>query len=118
MPSHPEIGLPILGDGRSRRERLAVLYHHDRLDGSGEPYGLGGEAIPIEARIVAAADTYDALTSDRPYRKARAPMEARLGMMEEAGRRLDSSVGSARAAALGSYAVRMTSAAQGTWLPS
>jgi HD-GYP domain-containing protein (c-di-GMP phosphodiesterase class II) len=111
--SHPEIGLSILGDGRSRRELLAVLYHHERLDGSGYPYGLAGEAIPIEARIVAAADTYDALTSDRPYRNARAPKEARLVMMEEAGRRLDSKVVSALLAALDSYTVRTTSAARG-----
>jgi putative two-component system response regulator len=113
MRSHPEIGLSLLGDGRSKRELLAVLYHHERLDGSGYPYGLAGDSIPIEARIVAAADTYDALTSDRPYRKAREPMDARLVMMEEAGRRLDSRVVSALLAALDSYTVRSTSTARG-----
>src|SRR5207237_8711267 len=68
--THPEMGLTLLDRaGQSSRETLAVLYHHERLDGSGYPYGLQAEAIPLEARIVAVADTYDALTSDRPYRK-------------------------------------------------
>ncbi len=100
MKSHPELGLSLLGQDRSRREMLAVLYHHERLDGSGYPYGLGSASIPIEARIVAVADTYDALTSDRPYRKARTPAEARRVLMEEAGRRLDAKVVSAMFAAL------------------
>jgi HD-GYP domain-containing protein (c-di-GMP phosphodiesterase class II) len=112
MRSHPEIGLSILGDGRSRRALMAVLYHHERLDASGYPYGLGGEAIPIEARIVAAADTYDALTSDRPYRKAREPAEARKVLMEEAGRRLDARVVSALFAALDSHVTRVAAAAR------
>jgi HD-GYP domain-containing protein (c-di-GMP phosphodiesterase class II) len=113
MKSHPEIGLSVLGDGRSRRELLAVLYHHERLDGSGYPYGLAGDSIPIEARIVAAADTYDALTSDRPYRTARAPIEARLVMMEEAGRRLDARVVSALLSALDAPTGAATRSARG-----
>ena len=88
--THPELGLSLLDRaGRSSREVLAVLYHHERLDGSGYPYGLVGDAIPIEARIVAVADTYDALTSDRPYRNACSDAEARRVLVEEAGARLD-----------------------------
>jgi HD-GYP domain-containing protein (c-di-GMP phosphodiesterase class II) len=91
MRTHPEMGLTLLDRaGQSSREVLAVLYHHERLDGSGYPYGLKAESIPIEARIVAVADTYDALTSDRPYRKACSPAEARRVLVEEAGTRLDS----------------------------
>src|SRR5438128_12387017 len=88
--THPEMGLTLLDrPGQSSRETLAVLYHHERLDGSGYPYGLKAEAIPIEARIVAVADTFDALTSDRPYRKACTQAEARRVLTEEAGARLD-----------------------------
>ena len=90
MRTHPEMGLTLLDRaGQSSREVLAVLYHHERLDGSGYPYGLKAEAIPIEARIVAVADTYDALTSDRPYRGACSQAEARRVLIEEAGTRLD-----------------------------
>lgn len=90
MRTHPEMGLNLLDRaGQSSREVLAVLYHHERLDGSGYPYGLKAEAIPIEARIVAVADTFDALTSDRPYRKACSQAEARRVLVEEAGTRLD-----------------------------
>ena len=89
--AHPEMGLNLLDRaGQSSREVLAVLYHHERLDGSGYPYGLKAESIPIEARIVAVADTYDALTSDRPYRNACSDAEARRVLIEEAGSRLDS----------------------------
>src|SRR5712691_6648834 len=91
MRTHPEMGLTLLDRaGQSSREVLAVLYHHERLDGSGYPYGLKAEAIPIEARIVAVADTYDALTSDRPYRQACSEAEARRVLIEEARTRLDS----------------------------
>ncbi len=90
MKTHPEIGLTILGRaGHFKRELLAVLYHHERIDGSGYPHGLAGEAIPIEARIVAVADTYDVLTSDRPYRKARSSGEALSIVRAEAGSHLD-----------------------------
>ena len=90
MRTHPEMGLNLLDRaGQSSREVLAVLYHHERLDGSGYPYGLKAEWIPVEARIVAVADTYDALTSDRPYRKACTEAEARRVLIQEAKTRLD-----------------------------
>jgi cyclic di-GMP phosphodiesterase len=90
MRTHPEMGLTLLDRaGQSSREVLAVLYHHERLDGSGYPYGLKAEGIPVEARIVAVADTYDALTSDRPYRKACSQAEARRVLAEEGRSRLD-----------------------------
>jgi len=116
MKSHPEIGLSLLGDGHSTRAMLAVLYHHERLDGSGYPYGLGADAIPLEARIVAVADTYDALTSDRAYREARSPQEARRVVMEEAGRRLDARVVSAMFAALDAHVGRPADAVRKTFL--
>lgn len=90
MKTHPEIGVGILRrTGCFKRELLAVLYHHERMDGSGYPHGLSGGAIPIEARIVGIADTFDVLTSDRPYRKARNQAEARAVLEEEAGAHLD-----------------------------
>jgi HD-GYP domain-containing protein (c-di-GMP phosphodiesterase class II) len=54
-----------------------ALYHHERYDGGGYPYGLAGEEIPIEGRILAVADAFEAMTSDRPYRKR---MEPELGL--------------------------------------
>jgi putative two-component system response regulator len=108
MRAHPEMGLALLDRaGQSSREVLAVLYHHERLDGSGYPYGLAGETIPIEARIVAVADTYDALTSDRPYRKASSEVEARTVLREEAGSRLDTKAVAALFAALDETMVAM-----------
>ena len=54
----------------------AVRHHHERWDGAGYPDGLGGEAIPLLARLLAVADAYSAMTTDRPYRKGMAPVEA------------------------------------------
>jgi diguanylate cyclase (GGDEF)-like protein len=68
---HPEVGYRILS-AISQMQDMAncVLAHHERWDGKGYPRGISGEEIPIEARIIALADSYDAMSSERPYRKA------------------------------------------------
>ena len=73
MQRHPVIGYEILKDSPSKYLRMGALIalgHHEKFDGSGYPYGLVGDHIPLPARIVAVADVYDALTSRRPYKAA------------------------------------------------
>lgn len=73
MQKHPLIGAEIIGECDSALLKMAkavALYHHEKWDGSGYPHGLAGEAIPVEARIVAVSDVFDALTSARPYKQA------------------------------------------------
>ncbi|HHC25423.1 MAG TPA: HD-GYP domain-containing protein [Desulfobacterales bacterium] len=70
MQSHSRIGYNILKRIPMFQEiSRIVLHHHERFDGGGYPKGLSGEAIPFESRIIAVADAFDAMTSDRPYRK-------------------------------------------------
>jgi HD-GYP domain-containing protein (c-di-GMP phosphodiesterase class II) len=69
--------------------RNIALYHHERVDGRGYPYGLAGTAIPLEARIVATADVFDALTSRRPYKESFANEEAFAELERLAGSHLD-----------------------------
>src|ERR1700760_4005336 len=69
-----------------------VRPHHERLDGTGYPDGLSGTEIPLGARIIAVADTFDAITSARPYRAASAHKKAIDILHEEAGTRLDPDV--------------------------
>lgn len=71
MNEHPRIGANILQHVEEMREVVpGVLHHHEWFDGSGYPDRLAGEQIPLQARIIAIADAFDALTTDRPYRKA------------------------------------------------
>lgn len=92
MRRHPEMGAQIIGEHPSGVLRLArsiALTHHEKWDGSGYPYGLAGEAIPIEGRIVALADVFDALTATRPYKKAWAVEEALAHIAAQAGKHFD-----------------------------
>ena len=76
IQSHVEIGVTILQDLKKLHHILpGVRHHHESLDGSGYPDHLSGEEIPLEARILAVADSFDAMSSDRPYRKRLTPMQ-------------------------------------------
>lgn len=84
MKTHPLIGAEILGDADSELLAIAksvALTHHEKWDGSGYPNGLKGEEIPVEGRIVAIADVFDALTSKRPYKDAW-PVEEAMRFIE------------------------------------
>ncbi|GBD14125.1 Cyclic di-GMP phosphodiesterase response regulator RpfG [bacterium HR24] len=90
IKQHPALGYELLMRLRGfHREALVVRHHHEWYDGSGYPDGLRGEEIPLEARIVAVADMYDALTTDRPYRRAYSHEEAMAIMAKETGSHLD-----------------------------
>ena len=92
MHRHPEIGAHILGGSASPLLCLAAsiaLTHHERYDGSGYPNGLVGDTIPIEGRIVAIADVFDALTTARRYKDAWTFDQARAEMERERDRHFD-----------------------------
>jgi putative two-component system response regulator len=77
VKKHPEAGAEIVRPLRAfSGPEPAVLHHHEHFDGTGYPYGLKGSAIPLAARIVAVADAFDAMTTDRPYRAAITPIGA------------------------------------------
>jgi putative nucleotidyltransferase with HDIG domain len=93
MRQHPVIGAQITAPFEFLAAGAqAIRHHHERWDGTGYPDGLAGEAIPLSARIVAVADVYDALTTDRPYRAALPRGEAVAHLMAAAGRTLDARV--------------------------
>jgi putative two-component system response regulator len=95
MQLHPEIGHQILANSDSELLRLGAvlaLTHHERYDGTGYPHGLAGEDIPIEGRIAAIADVFDALTSDRVYRPALSIEQAIEIMRSERGYHFDPNI--------------------------
>lgn len=92
MKQHAAIGAQILANSSSPLLQLAhklAIEHHEKWDGSGYPYGLKGEQISVEGRIVAIADVFDALTSKRPYKEAWGVEEALEHMQAQAGKHFD-----------------------------
>jgi putative nucleotidyltransferase with HDIG domain len=93
MEQHPVIGERILANVDTYAEiASAVRHHHERVDGHGYPNGLAGDEIPLLARIIAVADAYDAMTSDRPYRDAMPSRVARLRLAQAVGSQFDTAV--------------------------
>jgi putative two-component system response regulator len=92
MKQHTTIGANILRDSASKllqSGEIIALTHHEKWDGSGYPNGLAGEDIPLWSRITAVADVFDALTSERPYKKAFSNKDALSIMKEKRGKHFE-----------------------------
>lgn len=90
MRLHTEAGFDIVSRVLGLEEIAEVLrHHHERWDGSGYPRGLKGDAIPVASRVIAIADTFDAIVTDRPYRNALSPAEARGIIVQLSGTHFD-----------------------------
>ena len=93
MRKHPELAHEMLLSIRYLQPALDIPYcHHEKWDGTGYPRGLKGEQIPIAARIFAVADVWDAITSDRPYRKGWSKQEALQYIEAQSGKYFDPQV--------------------------
>lgn len=91
---HPEIGYRILSTSPEYAEIAQdILSHHERYDGKGYPRGIKGESIPIRARIITVADSYDAMVSERPYRKPLTHKEAIEEIRRNLGTQFDPNIG-------------------------
>jgi len=90
IKTHPEKGFEILKDIHFLKDaRLGVLQHHERFDGKGYPHGLAGEGIDLKARVIAIADAFDAMTSDRSYRDALSTERAIEQLIQNKGQQFD-----------------------------
>lgn len=90
MKKHPGVGAEILGEMKQFKDViLGIKYHHEHWDGRESTFGLKNEEIPLLARILSVADTFDALTSDRPYRSKRSREEAAVEIMRCSGTQFD-----------------------------
>jgi HD-GYP domain-containing protein (c-di-GMP phosphodiesterase class II) len=90
MKKHPVDGMVLAKSfGYSERVLTGILHHHERYDGLGYPYQLAGEDIPFYSRILAIADSFDAMTSNRAYRKAMTPWDAKIEIENQSGKMYD-----------------------------
>jgi HD-GYP domain-containing protein (c-di-GMP phosphodiesterase class II) len=111
--AHPEAGARLVGLDKALRPVLpGVLYHHERWDGAGYPTGRAGPEIPVDARILAVVDSFDAMTSDRPYRPAMPAEQAIEEVDRCAGAQFDPDVAAAFLAAWESGAFAAAAALQ------
>jgi len=93
ISTHPVVGAKLLANVPAMSEIVpCIMHHHERVDGRGYPDGLGGDAIPRGARIIAVADTFDAMTTDRPYRRALDIDRATAELRRVAGTQLDAEI--------------------------
>jgi HD-GYP domain-containing protein (c-di-GMP phosphodiesterase class II) len=92
IKTHPVVGAELLRSWGLGEPATIVLQHHERIDGSGYPFGLRGDAIRLESRIVHAADAYVAMMRDRPYRKAMQQEEAFAELVRHSGTQFDRDV--------------------------
>ena len=103
MEEHPAVGQRILANVENYSDIARIVrHHHERVDGNGYPDALAGDDIPLISRILAVADAYDAMTSDRPYREAMASRVARLRIAQGVGSQFDTTVVAAFEAILAS----------------
>ena len=95
MKKHPEVGYKIVREiVFLKNSAKAILYHHERVDGEGYPYGVKGDKIPLFAKILTVADAYDAMTSDRPYKKALTQKKAIKELQKCADKEFDRKISS------------------------
>jgi GGDEF domain-containing protein len=102
MELHPRIGSSLIGELPALQDvAAAVLYHHERYDGTGYPVGLAGTTIPRAARVIAVVDAYTAMVHDRPHRPARSVEQALAEVTAGAGTQFDPEIAAAFAAEVG-----------------
>ena len=115
MRRHPEIGAGILGSKDFEDVRSWVLAHHEQPDGNGYPLGLAGDEIPLEARILAVADAYEAMTADRVYRASMGHDAAHAELLRCAGQQFDERIVEAFLTALDGEELPVTAPPADTW---